>query len=80
MIHCRINSRIIHVVLMIDELATEKRVRWDPQTNYFLGVCREHAHRASLEFINEGDLDELFQGLDDGDIHHAGEVRNMLPH
>ena len=78
-IHCRINSRIIHVILMIDELAMEKRVRWDPQTNYFLGVCQEHAHRASLEFINEGDLDELFRALDDGDIHHAGEVRNMLP-
>ena len=78
--HHRINSRIIHVALMIDEIATEKRARWDPQTNYILGLCREHAHRVSLEFINEGDLDELFRALDDGDVHYAGEVRNLLPH
>jgi len=29
----------------------------------------------STEFTNEGDMEELFQTLDDGKVHHAGEVR-----
>jgi hypothetical protein len=64
---------------MFNEVATEKRIRWDPKTNHFLGVCRQHAHRTSMEFINEGDLEELFRRLnstfDDEKVHHAGEVR-----
>ena len=63
---------------MFDELATEKRICWDPKTNYFLGLCREHSHKTSTEFINEGDMEELFQKLDDGTIHHTGEV-SLLP-
>ena len=49
----------LHVVpvLMFDEIATEKRLRWDAKTNYFLGFFREHAHQTSMEFINEGDLE-----------------------
>jgi hypothetical protein len=78
-IHSRINSRVVHAVMMFDEIATEKRIRWDPKTNYFLGVCREHAHKTSMEFINEGDMEEVFRNLDDGEIHHAGEVSDLLP-
>ena len=48
----------------------------------FLGLCREHGDRTSLEFINEGDLEELFHQLDSVDenerVHYAGEVRNVL--
>ncbi|KAF8170592.1 hypothetical protein BJ912DRAFT_1025317 [Pholiota molesta] len=44
------------------------------KTNYFLGICREHAHKTSMEFINEGDMAELFQCIDDGDVHYAGEA------
>lgn len=51
-------------MVIFDEIATEKRLRWDPKSNMFLGVCREHGHRTSLEFINEGDLEELFRRLD----------------
>jgi hypothetical protein len=78
-IHSRINSRVVHTVMMFDEIATEKRIRWDPKTNYFLGICREHAHKTSMEFINEGDMEEVFRNLDDGEIHHAGEVSHLLP-
>jgi hypothetical protein len=60
---------------MFDELATEKRIRWDPKTNHFLGICREHAHKTSTEFVNENDMEELFQNLDDREVHHAQEVR-----
>lgn len=77
-IHSQSRSKWVHTVLMFDELATEKRIRWDPKTNRFLGICREHAHFTATEFINEGDMEELFQKLDDGKVHHAGEVRTQF--
>lgn len=70
-------SKAAHAVLMFDELALEKRIRWDSKSNCFLGVCREHAHKASMEFINEGDVEELFVKLDSGEIHYATEVRTF---
>jgi hypothetical protein len=76
-IHGENCSKIIHTVFMFDEIATEKRIRWDPKTNYFLGLCREHAHHTATEFINEGDMEKLFQMLDDRKVHHAGEVRTF---
>ena len=74
------NTQVRHVVLMFDEIATEKRLRWDPKTNYFLGFCREHTHNTSMEFVNEGDLEEAFRSLDNGEVHYAPEVRKILPH
>jgi hypothetical protein len=62
-------------VLMFDEIAMEKRLHWDPKTNHFLRFCREHAHKTSMECINEGNLEEAFQSLDKGDVHYAPEVR-----
>lgn len=79
-VHSRVKSKVLHTVVMFDEIATEKRIRWDPKTNFFLGVCRQHASRTSMEFVNQGDMEELFQCLDDGDIHYAGEVRDLLPY
>jgi hypothetical protein len=76
--HDHIGGTVLHTVVMFDDLATEKRIRWDPTTNYFLGVCRQHGHRTSLEFVNEGDMEELFRHLDseceNEKVHHAGEV------
>jgi hypothetical protein len=74
-VHSHVKAKVLHTVLMFDEIATEKRIRWDPKTNHFLGVCRQHASKTSMEFINEGDLEELYQCLDDGVVHYAGEVR-----
>ena len=74
-VHSQIKLKVLHAVVMFDELTTEKRIRWDPKTNYFLGVCRQHASKTSMEFINEGDMEELFQCLDDGVVHYAAEVR-----
>jgi hypothetical protein len=74
----QIKGKVLHTVVMFGELATEKRIRWDPKTNHFVGICRQHAHRTSMEFINEGDLEELFRHLnntvDDEKVHYAGEV------
>ena len=53
-------ARFLHTVVMFDELATEKRIQWDPTTNFFLGVCCRHGHCMLLEFVNEGDMEELF--------------------
>ena len=72
------DSKVLHAVVMFDEIAAEKRMRWDPKTNHFLGVCRQHAHKTSMEFINEGDLEELFRCLEDGDIHYVAEVRKWF--
>lgn len=66
-----------HAVLMFDELATEKRIRWDSKTNKFLGICREHGHKVSLDFGGDKDMEQLFESLDDGEIHHAAEVRRF---
>ncbi|KAF9552115.1 hypothetical protein CPC08DRAFT_792038 [Agrocybe pediades] len=67
-------GKVYHAVSMYDELATEKRIRWDPKTNMFLGVCREHAHKVSTQFVNEGDMEEMFAKLDEGEVHYAGEA------
>lgn len=63
---------------MFDEIAMEKCLCWDLKTNYFLGFCREHTHNTSMEFVNEGDLEEAFQSLDDGEVHYAPEVRKYF--
>lgn len=44
-------KHVVHQVAMFDEIATEKRLRWDENTNFFLGVCREHGMRTSLSSI-----------------------------
>ncbi|GLB44007.1 hypothetical protein LshimejAT787_1501910 [Lyophyllum shimeji] len=67
-------QEVVHQVLMLDEIATEKRVRWDHKTNMFLGVCREHGHNTSLEFTTKEDMEELFRCLDEGEVHAAAEV------
>ncbi|KAF5366588.1 hypothetical protein D9758_008958 [Tetrapyrgos nigripes] len=65
---------ISHAVLMFDEIAVEQRLRYDNQSNSFLGVCREHAGRMSVEFNTMEDLDELYRGIDSGEAHHAHEA------
>ncbi|KAE9407848.1 hypothetical protein BT96DRAFT_850041, partial [Gymnopus androsaceus JB14] len=64
----------IHQVFMLDEIATEQRIRYDDQTNHFLGVCREHAGNVTLEFNDVDDVEQLYKSLDDGDVHHATEA------
>ena len=59
-VRSQVKLKVLHTVVMFDEIATEKRIRWDPKTNFFLGVCRQHASKTSMEFVNEGDMEELF--------------------
>jgi hypothetical protein len=59
---------------MFDEIATEKRPRWDYKQDKFLGICQEHGHLTNLDFKRGEDLDHLFEELDMGEIHYASEV------
>ncbi|KAF9536347.1 hypothetical protein CPC08DRAFT_774971 [Agrocybe pediades] len=68
-------TKSLRTVLVYEEIKTEKCIRWDSQTNYFLEVCREHASKTSMELINEGDMKKLFRNIDEDKVHyHAGEA------
>jgi hypothetical protein len=41
---------IVHRVIFLDEVAVERRARWDDKTSTSLGACREHGANISLEF------------------------------
>jgi hypothetical protein len=76
-------KKVVHQVLMYDEIATEKRIQWDNKTNNFLGVCRQHGHRVSIQFNGEQDAEELFRALskttpENEQVHYAGEVKMIL--
>lgn len=72
--------KVVHQVLMLDEIATEKRIRWDDRTNNFLGVCRQHGKRTSLAFNTVDDLKELYACLQSGEVHYAAEVSLTSSH
>ena len=67
---------IVHQVLMLDELAVEKRVRWDDSCNKFQGTCREHNSRTPLDFTSERELELLCDALENDRLHLASEVRS----
>jgi len=67
-------QNMVHAVLMFDELAIEKRPRWDDKSNKILGVCHEHEQGTSLEFTSEDDLDALWEELKSEKVHLAHEV------
>ncbi|KAI0259910.1 hypothetical protein BC834DRAFT_926047 [Gloeopeniophorella convolvens] len=48
-----------HAVLMWDEIAVERRPRWDSKTNKVLGICRDCGKSTSLDFNRMEDLDVL---------------------
>jgi hypothetical protein len=71
-------QKMLHAVAMFDELAIEKRPRWDDKSNKVLGICREHGRDTSLEFTAEEDLETLWDELGCRKIHLAHEVRICL--
>ena len=68
-------QKMLHAIAMFDELAIEKRPRWDDKSNKVLGICREHGRGTSLEFTTEEDLETMWDELGCGKIHLAHEVR-----
>ncbi|KAJ7930975.1 hypothetical protein B0H13DRAFT_1858209 [Mycena leptocephala] len=69
---------IVHRVLMLDEIAVEKRARWDDKTNMILGGCREHTKPSYLEFSDLDDATTFFERLDHNEFHLASEVSIQL--
>ncbi|KAF6747088.1 hypothetical protein DFP72DRAFT_1075733 [Ephemerocybe angulata] len=74
-------ARNNHAVLMFDEIATEKRLRYDSKTDFVVGICREHADNVPPEFRSAKDVEEVFTKVKEGKAHIAGEVsgeRNQI--
>ncbi|KAJ7174927.1 hypothetical protein C8R46DRAFT_891619, partial [Mycena filopes] len=65
---------IVHRVVMLDEMAVERRARWDDKTNMILGACREHSGNIPLEFGEMADAELFFKKLQDGNVHLATEA------
>ncbi|KAF8889386.1 hypothetical protein BD779DRAFT_1611119 [Infundibulicybe gibba] len=68
----------IGYVLMIDEIKTESRLRWDDKTNKILGLCREHSQNLGVDFCSIDDVRALLDALDSKEVHFASEVVNNL--
>ena len=71
--------QVMHVVLMVDEIAQEKRPRWCDQTNTILGWCREHTKRRCMDFNSIADAELLFDEMERGNMHLAHKVSSLLP-
>ncbi|GJJ15796.1 hypothetical protein Clacol_010074 [Clathrus columnatus] len=61
-------------ILMIDELATESRLRYDAVNNTILGVCQEHSRGYTFTFNGLEEADVLLKGLQDQKIHFSSEA------
>lgn len=70
-------DEIQHLVVMIDELATEKRLRYNARTNEILGLCRAHGHKVSQVFGSMDDVEEILDAVNKGEVHLASEVRDF---
>jgi hypothetical protein len=63
---------------MPDEIATEKRARYDDRTNKVVGICRQHGWKLPLDLRTGDDLNVLCKEVKDGNGHLAGEVRSFF--
>lgn len=68
------SHHVVHQILMLDEIKTEERPRFDDDTNKILGICREHGKKTSLEFTSEKEVDLLLECVNKGEVHLAVEV------
>lgn len=63
--------------MMIDELAIESHLCYDPISNTILGTCHEHSGDISLKFNSMNEAELVLQGLKDKSVHFASEVSNL---
>ena len=63
------NLKIIHQVIMLDELAAKKHICWDDLHNKFQGTCCEHNHQIPLDFTSEKELDILCEAIENNKVH-----------
>ncbi len=67
-------KKVVHQILMFDEIKVEERPRWCARTNNILGICREHGSRVGLQFTAKEDVEVLLENVKSGSIHLAVEV------
>lgn len=65
---------VVGAELMADELAVEKRLRYDPEPSNILGICREHSASIPLEFTTLAEAEEVLYALQEDRCHLASEV------
>ncbi|KAF6757726.1 hypothetical protein DFP72DRAFT_808703 [Ephemerocybe angulata] len=63
-----------HAVLMFDELACEKRIRWNSLNDDIVGLCREHGDKVALKFGTVEDVNEVHKAVDKGEAHYASDA------
>ncbi|EDR03916.1 uncharacterized protein LACBIDRAFT_331070 [Laccaria bicolor S238N-H82] len=69
-----LTTPILPVSMLIDELKVQGRLRWEPRTDYILGVCREHSHQCALEFRSLIQADAVADCLRNEVVHLAKEA------
>jgi hypothetical protein len=72
------DERVVHQVLMLDELKVEERPRFDDESNKIVGPCREHGKNTSLEYNSGKEVELLLGAIEKGDVHLATEVRQRV--
>ncbi|KAG6818758.1 hypothetical protein H0H93_002077, partial [Arthromyces matolae] len=65
---------VFGMVMQIDEIKIQERLRWEPNTNMILGICREHGQRCALEFRSMFQADILLESLQSERVHLASEA------
>jgi len=65
---------ILPMSIQIDEIKVQECLRWDPQTNHILGVCREHGGACTLEFHSIVQVDAVADCLRKNIVHFSSEV------
>ncbi|KAF9006383.1 hypothetical protein BDZ89DRAFT_1233208 [Hymenopellis radicata] len=66
--------KVVHQVIMLDELKVESRLRWYCRNNFILGVCREHGSRVCLEFKTKEEVHGLIDAVAENKVHIASEA------
>ncbi|KAK0232597.1 hypothetical protein IW262DRAFT_1258284, partial [Armillaria fumosa] len=61
----------VGVVMAMDEIKLQERLRWDERTNNILGICWEHGHKCSLQFWSLADADAILDAIQRQEVHFA---------
>lgn len=74
----RENHAVIrHVVVMLDELATERRVRYCCWNNKIYRLYRAHGDRVSQDFTSMDNVQEMFEAVDKGEVCIASQISDF---
>jgi len=63
---------------MFNEIKVEEVPQYDIVMNQIIGICCEHQTGYALHYTSEHEAYRLAEGVRDGNIHLASEVRHPL--